>query len=592
MSKVPPARTVDSDDRSGGVDATLLQGLASLSKDPIVVVDENHRPVWTNGAMERRLSTLDTRPRLELLAELLDQIALVEPFDPDAAVAIEGAHDTSDGTLMLMDRSGRQVWYRVACHGPEEAGGGRTVYVLHDVTAIKHREQNLVEANSMIEHRLNHDPQTGLPNRRKLTGDLARCLRQQTPEERVGVMVIEVLQFKELTSLHGPDAATEVVQEACFTLLESVDGNCMVARTGASEFVVVADGLRGLDELREMGERIHRAMQVPVPLDTGDHNISVRVAVALADPDQTDADKLLMDPMVALYHPEMSQSAFVRVYDADMRTKMENRARIYSELKDALEQDEIEPFYQPQVRISDMSVIGFEVLARWRHPERGLMPPGLFLGIAEDTGLLPPIDDIIMAKSIRALSEWRREGYGDLRISLNASGDALRDPTFTDRLKMELEKYNLTPAAASVEILESVLIEDREDVAAKTLDRLKENGFHLELDDFGTGYASISTLITLKVDTIKLDRSLVKDLCTDEDSYNIVRSTLALADQLHVESLAEGVEDEEQMRILRELGCGYAQGFGIARPMPRSEVNRWLANYLEQSAPASEQRSA
>ena len=304
----------------------------------------------------------------------------------------------------------------------------------------------------------------------------------------------------------------------------------------------------------------------------------------LADREGVRPNKLMIDPLVALHHPDTPQSVFIRPYDEEMRVKLENRAKVFSELKDALENDEIEPFYQPQIRLEDGQAFGFEVLARWRHPERGLMPPGLFLPIAEDTGLLPAIDDQIMQKSIKALAGWRAEGYEELRISLNASGDALRDETFPDRLIMELDKYDMTPAAASVEILESVLIEDDEDVAAKTIETLRRSGFHLELDDFGTGYASISTLITLKVDTIKLDRSLIKDLCTKEDSFNIVKSTLALANQLGVESLAEGVEDQAQMAILREFRCHYAQGFGIARPMPHGETTEWLHKKLRQPA--------
>lgn len=561
-------------------DAALVSQIPRITSDLIVVLDAARRPAWRNPAMSRRLESLGTGPHEDILADIVARAAEIGAAGHGEPISVEDTSGTDDGTIMLMDRDGRQAWYRVATCPTDIPEPGSEVLTLHDVTSIKHREQNLIEANSMIEHRLNHDPQTGLPNRRRLTADLKRALRAQTPEARVGVVVIEILQFKELTSLHGPDAANEVVQETCFTLLECVDESQIVARTGSHEFVVVFEGCESVDVLHAHAARIHQRLQISVPLDTGDYNVSVRLAVVLADVDQTDSDQLLMDPLVALHHPDTPQSVFIRVYDTDMRKKMENRARIYSELKTAVENDEIEPFYQPQIRIADRVCIGFEVLARWRHPERGLMPPGLFLPIAEDTGLLPGIDDVIMQKSIRALADWRAMGYANLRISLNASGDALRDPTFTDRLKMELDKYDLTPAAASIEILESVLIEDEEDVAAKTLDQLKKNGFHLELDDFGTGYASISTLITLKVDTIKLDRSLIKDLCTDEDSYNIVKSTLALAEQLGVEALAEGVEDDAQMAILDEFKCQFAQGFGIAKPMPLADATAWLAAHV------------
>ena len=547
----------------------------------MVLTGSEGSALWINAAMQARLKTLGDEPQDKMVADILSKAAEIQTKQSTEITAVAETSEDDDGTIMLMDTDGRQAWYRVSRTPVKRGDVDYQIITLFDVTDIKHREQNLLEANSMIEHRLNHDPQTGLPNRRKLLTELRGALRRQTDDAFVGVVVVEILQFKELTSLHGPEAANEVIQETVVNLLESLDGNEVVGRTESNEFVVIFEGLPSLEALQKLAGQIHDNLKVSITLETGNYSVLTRLAVVLSGPDGADASQMMIDPLVALHHPDTPQSVFIRTYDSEMRVKLENRAQIFAELKVALEgDDQIEPFYQPQIRLDTGRAFGFEVLARWRHPERGLMPPGLFLPIAEDAGLLPAIDDQIMQKSMRALAGWRADGFGDLRISLNASGDALRDPTFPDRLMYELDKYDMTPAAASVEILESVLIEDEEDVAAQTIEALRRAGFHLELDDFGTGYASISTLITLKVDTIKLDRSLVKDLCTKEDSYNIVKSTLALANQLGVESLAEGVEDQAQIALLREFKCDYAQGFGIARPMPHDEATAWLHKAL------------
>lgn len=550
----------------------FLARIPHLTDDLMLAVGPDGRILWTNAAMEARLARLEGLGRADCLAEIVERIAAVDLSHVSDVTDVEATEQTPDGTILLHDAAGRQEWYRVQRLGG--VGDPAALYALQNVTAIKHREQNLIEANSLIEHRLNHDPQTGLPNRRLLTEEIGRALARRAGGE-VGVVVVEIQQFAEITSLHGPDSASEVVQEACFTLLEALPEEQFLARSGPHEFTVVFEGCAGPGCIAARAQALYEALQITVPLPTGNCTLAVRVAHSVSGAD-SEPEHLLMDPLVAMHHPDTPPSVFVRAYDPAMRAQMEARSALYADLKDAVARDEIEPFFQPQIRLDTGGVIGFEVLARWRHPARGLVSPGVFLGIAEDTGLLPGIDAVIMRKAVETLAGWRERGFRGLRVSLNASGHALRDPSFTDRLKFELDRHGCGVGSVSVEILESVLIEDAEDVAAKTIADLRRNGFHLELDDFGTGYASIATLITLKVDTVKLDRALVKDLCTDRDSYAIVESTLALTAQLGVQSLAEGVETAEQIALLRRFGCDFGQGFGIGRPMPEAEATAWL----------------
>ncbi|MEM6548453.1 MAG: EAL domain-containing protein [Pseudomonadota bacterium] len=566
----------------------IVAQIPACTNDLIMMIDKSGRVVWMNDAMKLRTEAQGTVPAEHVSDWILSQVEQIDEGTRKPAAVTATTEVSDDDVIMLNDKNGRQEWYLVTTLRIEARGETFKVATLTDVTAVKHREQNLVEANTMAEHRLNHDLATGLPNRRKFSVLLQSALRKQTEEHRAGLILVELEQFRELNNIHGPAAASEVIQELCVTLMENLPEDQVICRTDSREFAVIFTELASQEALVAKADQLHEALQISVPMDAGEFKISVRLGVVFGDPELIDPDKMLMDAQVAMYHPETPQNVFVRVYDPEMRKLLENRTQVYGELQAAIQGDEIEPFFQPQILLEDARVTGFEVLARWRHPKRGLVPPGMFLGIAEETGLLPTIDDIIMVKAFEALAAWRDMGFGGLRLSLNASGFALRDVEFVDRLQIQLEKYGLTSAAVSIEILENVLIEDEEDIALQTLKQLKQSGFHMELDDFGTGYASISTLITLDVDTVKLDRSLVKDLLTNDDSKLIVESTLLLTNRLGLEALAEGIEDSDQLEMLRGMGCHAGQGYGIAKPMSRADMSAWL----EQNCGKSESKQA
>lgn len=554
----------------------LVDMIPRITEDLIVIVDEGWHAVWQNPALRRRIAAQNDVEPDQFLDWILSQIE--DKVDFAQGSRRQGVEESSrvDRVLQLTDATGRQEWYQVDIARARHRGGPAHILTLHDVTDIKHRERNLVEANSMIEHRLNHDPGTGLPNRRAMLARVHCALNRQDEPGLVSILVVEPLQLRELTDIHGPTAAEEVVQELAVRLMEVFPPEQVVARTAEHELAVLLCAAAEAAEARArtlLGE-----LRVDVPLAFGTFTAAVRIAVVTAQ-HQDDGERLLMNARIALHHREAAGASDLRCYRPEMRSLLETRASVYAELNEALDKSELIPFFQPQIRLDDRRVIGFEVLARWRHPERGLVPPGVFLGIAEDTGLLPRIDAMIVSKAFAALADWIGLGHTDLRVSINVSGLELRSGDYVERLCTELSRHGLTPAHVSLEILESVAIEGEDDPALEAMRRLHEAGFHLELDDFGTGYASIAMLVKTNIDTVKLDRSLVAGIEENDDNRTVVTTVLALARGLGLGSLAEGVEHESELTFLAGLGCTYAQGYGIARPMAFDRATTWLAAY-------------
>ncbi|MEO1456725.1 MAG: bifunctional diguanylate cyclase/phosphodiesterase [Pseudomonadota bacterium] len=557
----------------------MVDMIPRITDDFVMIVDKSLRVLWSNPAMAYRMNTQSEVEPEQFRDWVLSQVDGLIDFDNlSMKKDVEDSSDT-ERLIQLTDTAGRREWHQISVEAASH--GGKPIYIIsfHDVTEIKHKEQNLRETTTMLEHRLAHDLDTGLPNSRALGLHLEQALRLQERDGRVGVLTFELRHFRELSTIHGPAAAEEVVQELVFAALEAFEEPPFLARLGVYDFAIVLQPIESRDALLALAETLAEKTKVVVPLDSGNFTIEIDVAAVAAPAEETSAEKILVDAQIAICHPDQSSRSNVRLYTDAMRGILQNRAQIYAELRDTLEGEGIEPFFQPQINIADGRVVGFEVLARWRHPERGLIPPGMFLGIAEETGLLPKIDDLIMEQALQALAEWREQGHSKLRVSLNASGFALRDQTFVERLTAELAKNGLGADAVSVEILESVNIDEEDDPALETIRKIKEAGIHLELDDFGTGYASIAMLVRMDVDTVKLDRSLVADLSTNADNRVIVQSTLMLAKQLSLTALAEGVETDDDLALLHELGCHEAQGYGISRPMARDKVTAWLSDY-------------
>ncbi len=448
-----------------------------------------------------------------------------------------------------------------------------TIKKLHRQTkSLRDSQSELRQMNRKLKHTAHQDPLTGLPNRAHLTAYLGR-MNKEEKSTGLSVLFVGLDNFKAVNNSAGHDFGDELLIIVGRALQSCVDDDNIVARVGGDEFVLVThepahvmiDRVRALfaDPFEVKGRRI------PIHASIG----YLKLATNTEDPINT-----IADASIAIQTAKNSGENKTLQFEKSLRDDVERMRALQAELADAIKQGEIEPWFQPQVRLSDGHLHGAEVLARWRHPTRGLLTPDGFIPAAERAGLVIDMDHSIWRAAMAHAVLWRKENLWHPCISLNAAPETISDPHLIERLLLELQRSGLGVDQIIVEVLETTLINGADDMAAINIDSLSECGISLELDDFGTGYASLAKLTQLPLDGIKLDRSLVAPL-PDTKADSIVRAILALASELGLQVIAEGVEEDIQATHLNERGCAVAQGYGYAKPMPAEEFRVWLKSH-------------
>lgn len=440
--------------------------------------------------------------------------------------------------------------------------------------------QRLQDAKAEAEHLAITDALTGLPNRRALTTALARRLAlKDSPGERPGfaLMQIDLDGFKSVNDTISHAAGDEVLKHAASILRSEIHHANMLARTGGDEFVAVIDRCPERYQVEQMCHRIIDRLSIPIPYEDRCCKIGASIGVAYCeDAAEYDADRLLVDADLALYESKRAGRGRVRFFVGAMREQHDAINQLAAEIDDAIAADAFEPFFQPQINAITGRLEGFEALARWRHPVRGILSPHHFLYVASQANLLPRIDDLIVSKAFEAAARWRANGHDVPKVSINVTAARLGDPNFIDLLIDAAFHAGLAPECVGIEILESVLLDDESDQIVQNIKALAAMGFRLELDDFGTGHASISNLRKVPVSVVKIDRSLISGVDHDTELSKIAGAIIQLAHNLDVTPLAEGVETADEIRTLIDLGCASFQGYCIARPMPEDQVEGWI----------------
>lgn len=456
------------------------------------------------------------------------------------------------------------------------------LYSLHQTTRVTFdREQEV-----------RHDALTGLPNRRLLLerGDIA--LRKAGGSGRVALFLLDLHRFHEVNDTLGHLAGDRLLHQVGQRLLGVVGSDDTVARLGGDEFAVLmpdlGDADTGSDADPAVGaaaaERIalSLARQVvevlgePFELDDLSLDIEVSVGVAVFPDHASDMAGLLQYADVAMYLAKRLRSG-VELYDPARDVNTREKLLLLGDLRRALDVHQVELHYQPKVSFTTGRVDGCEALVRWCHPERGYISPEEFVHLAEETGLMPRLTRYVVDEALSQVARWHREGI-DVPVAVNVSARDIHAPTFADTVAAGLRRHDVPAGALHLEITERVLLEEPQR-AADSLDALRKLGVRLSLDDFGTGYSSFVHLRHIPVSEIKIDRSFVARLTVDEEDAAIVRSTVDLAHSLGLRVVAEGVEDDATWDRLRDLGCDSAQGWLIARALPRDEATAWLVRH-------------
>ena len=439
------------------------------------------------------------------------------------------------------------------------------------------------------EHQALHDALTGLPNRKLLIVRTEEALaearhrseRRTAPgrgqegeaQQRVGLFLLDLDRFKEVNDTLGHPTGDRLLQLVAHRLTHSVRPGDLVARLGGDEFAVLLPAVRDARAAREVAARLRAALSEPVRLDGNSFDLEASVGIALHPDHAPDFELLLQRADVAMYVAKENRTG-VEIYSPDRDRNSPERLGRQGELRRAIDRGELELYFQPKVFLHDSRPVGMEALLRWRHPHKGLLTPGEFLPIAEQTYLMRGITDFVVDAALDQLAEWWKAGLR-IQVAINASGRDLLDSRLTETIASGLLRHDVPPHALQLEITERILM-TQPAYAADTVAALAKLGIPLSLDDFGTGYSSLVRLKSLPVEEIKIDASFVSRLCEAGDDAVIVQSIVDLVHTLGLRSVAEGVEDAETVTLLRQMGCDAAQGYHFRRPMTAADATAWL----------------
>jgi diguanylate cyclase len=404
-----------------------------------------------------------------------------------------------------------------------------------------------------------------------------------------GCLVVQFDDADRLLDRHGRAAQTEVLARSAERICSALRQGDTVARLEGGGFAVVLGPVRRLDLeiMVQLAARLQAALAPPISIDGARLYVSSSVGFCLGARAPLPNGRALLDAaQVAADEARRNGPGAIRAYAPDMARKRADRDAFRSVLETALDEGQIRPWFQPQLSTDTGAITGFEALARWVHPERGIVPPGEFLPAIEDAGLSERLGEVILYNALVALSRWDKAGFRVPMVGVNFSASELRNPRLAEKLRWELDRFDLTPDRLAVEILENVVADADNDVVVRNIAEVARMGCGVDLDDFGTGHASITNIRRFAVRRVKIDRSFVTRLDEDREQQRIVSAILSMAERLGLETLAEGVETPGEHAMLAQLGCGHVQGFSIARPMPAEETLAWINAHVARQ-PAS-----
>lgn len=479
-----------------------------------------------------------------------------------------GTADRSGGEVRFLKRDGSEFWGSVTISRATGARDVRFIAMIEDVSERKVLEAKLLQQAF-------YDGLTGLANRSLLRDRVEHALaRGQREKAAVVVLFLDLDHFKHVNDTLGHAAGDALLQVVAGRLLNATRGADTVARLGGDEFAVLLENAPTEAEARIVAERITHALQAPVTLPQGN---SVRVAssigIARADGVET-VDELLRNADVAMYAAKSTSRGGWVFFDPSMHSALVDRVTLESDMRRALEDNEFWVAYQPIVDLASQRVTGLEALVRWRHPTRGTIPPSSFVPVAEETGLILPIGQLVLMEACRQVARWNADGRV-LSITVNLSARQLQAPELEQDVQLALAASGLSPSHLVLEITESVLMESG-GLTLGRLQALKALGVRLAIDDFGTGYSSLSYLQQFPVDILKIDRTFTNGLNRGPNEDALARTIIALGDLLTLRTIAEGVEQAGQHERLKDLGCDYGQGYLFGHPVSAAEMTQVL----------------
>ncbi len=426
-----------------------------------------------------------------------------------------------------------------------------------------------------------YDDLTGLPNRSLLNQKLTEALEKAAKSgERVGVLLFDLDRFKVINDSIGHRIGDRLLQNVAQRLQLCIKDQVLLCHFGGDAFVVMFGQVNQEDRIRSAAEEIMKALRPSFWIDEHELFITASIGISIFPQDGDNAQTLLKNAETAVYSAKENGRDTVEYYKMSMNEKSLMRLQLENKLRSALEKKEFIVYYQPQIDCKTAEIVSAEALIRWQDPIEGLISPGEFIPLAEETGLIVPMGEWMLYAVCEQINQWQRQGYPPIRIDVNLSARQFRQHDIVNTIKQVLHDTGVYASSLGVEITESIAMKN-EELTYTTLKQLEEMGVHISIDDFGTGYSSLSYLKKYPLHTLKIDQSFVRDLVVDSSDAAIASAIILMAHGLHLEVVAEGVETLEQIEFLRENQCDRLQGFIFSRPVPPEEFQRLLPRQKE-----------
>ena len=550
--------------------------LASIG-DAVITTDAEGRISFLNAVAVRltgwMLEEAVGRPLAEIF-HIINEATRMRVENPVELVLLHGKTVSLANHTVLISRDGNEYCIEDSAAPirlPDSTLIG-CVLVFHDVTDKK----KLLNA---VQWQAGHDALTGLPNRALLSDRFERALAStQRQNKLLGVCLLDLDGFKPVNDRYGHEVGDRLLVEVGRRLQANLRSEDSVARLGGDEFVLLLGDAQNMEEIYAAAQRILDAIAAPCCQDADAISVSASIGLTVYPFDEADSDTLLRHADQAMYQAKQLGRSRFHLFNVSEDNETQAAQRSLLRLREALRADELVLYYQPKVNLRNGKVIGMEALLRWQHPQDGLIPPLDFLPLAEQTDLIVDIGEWVIGQALRQMEQWQATG-AVWPVSVNIAAHHFQREDFTARLAQILTRHPaLSPALLEIEILESVALHDLQR-ASDQIAACQRLGVGFALDDFGTGYSSLSYLKHLPVETLKIDQSFVRDMLDDEQDIMIVEAVIGLAQLFNRSVIAEGVESAEHSVLLMRLGCDEAQGYGIARPMPASQVTDWVRQY-------------
>lgn len=426
-------------------------------------------------------------------------------------------------------------------------------------------------------YHLNHDTLTGLPNRQLFRDRLGLAIAQaKRNRERFAVLYLNIDRFSAINDLYGHAQADAVLKEVAARLQRCLRGGDTLARLAADEFLILNMPMGSEASIKAVIERIGQELATPFLVGGNPHKLTLSTGVAIYPEHGDTPESLIRHANIALYHGRRAGLGGYAFFQEAMRADIDQRLQIEQQLQQAIDRGQLELYFQPQVDVVNRRIRGVEALVRWNHPQHGLLPPGGFIAVAEETGLIIPLSKWVLGECCRLMRAWMDQGIAPPRIGVNLSPRCLDMSNFVDCFMGTLGLHGVPPERIEVEITENLFIHDPSVVVSR-LNDIAARGVRIAIDDFGTQYSSLGYLQKFPIHTLKIDKSFVWEIDRDASRHTIIKAIISIGHGLGLDLIAEGVETEAQMRFLREQGCCEMQGFLISRPLPGRKLEQWLA---------------